>query len=105
MMVLIALLVSNNWNTITELFCYVTGATWWPRFYFCSFFFLVALIILNIIISFVLEVYDALGSDVEIQLRKERNTLILSRALPDGDGLKELIKKAAKEEKQANKAA
>ena len=64
-MVLGALLVSNNWNTITDLFCYVSGAIWWPRVYFCSFFFLVALIILNIIISFVLEVYDALGSEID----------------------------------------
>ena len=102
-MVLVALLVSNNWNTITDLFCYATGQKWWPRLYFCSFFFLVALIILNIIISFVLEVYDALGSDVESQLRKERNLERLSKALPTGQGLEELVKRAAKDEKKAKK--
>ena len=103
-MVLGALLVSNNWNTITDLFCYVSGATWWPRVYFCSFFFLVALIILNIIISFVLEVYDALGSEIGTQLQKERNILKLSMALPDGgEELRELARNAEREERRANR--
>ena len=65
LMVLCALLVSNDWSGISDLFCYVTKANWWPRIFFVTFYFLVALIILNIIISFVIEVYDALGNEVE----------------------------------------
>jgi len=38
------------------------GDTHWPKIYFCLFFFFVDFIIMNIIISFVLEVYDSVSS-------------------------------------------
>ena len=44
MMVLFAMLVSNNWNSIVDLYCYITNATYWPRAYFGTYFFLVALL-------------------------------------------------------------
>ena len=65
LMVLFALLVSNNWNSMVDLYCYATSSTFWPRFYFGSYFFLVALLFINIIISFVMEIYGSLGADTE----------------------------------------
>ena len=55
-MCLVSILMTNNWNSMVDCFSYAYGANFWPRAYFALFFFLVALIILNIIISFVLEV-------------------------------------------------
>lgn len=52
---------------MVDLYCLVydyPNVVNWPRIFFSIFFFLVALIILNIIISFVLEIYDVVGDDV-----------------------------------------
>ena len=77
LMVLTAFLISNNWNTMVDLYSVVTGWQTIVRIYFSFFFFLVALIILNIITSFVVEIYDALGDEVDLKLSKERNSLKL----------------------------
>lgn len=65
MMVLFAMLVSNNWNSIVDLYCYITNATYWPRAYFGTYFFLVALLFMNIVISFVMEIYGSLCDEIE----------------------------------------
>lgn len=67
-MVMTCLLISNNWNSMTDMYCLVANypdGTNWPRLFFSVYFFLVALIILNIIISSVLEVYDSVSSEVD----------------------------------------
>ena len=95
-MVLTCLLVSNNWNSMVDLYCLVydyPNEVNWPKAFFSVFYFLVALIILNIIISFVLELYDSLGDDIEKQFRREKNLQTLARSMPYGEGLDPLIKR------------
>jgi len=36
----------------------------WPRVYFISYWVIVNLVVLNIVISFVLEIYDTVGEDI-----------------------------------------
>ena len=100
-MTLYCLLVSNNWNSNVDMYSGEVGVNWWPRLYFCFFYFLVALIIYNIIISFVLEIYDSLGSDVTKEIKKERNAMKVSRAYPSGgDELKKLLKQVREYEER-----
>ena len=68
LMVLNCMLITNNWNSFVDLFAYVYGNDFITKLYFTSFFYAVALIIMNIIISFVLEVYDDLGTMVEREM-------------------------------------
>ena len=100
-MTLYCILVSNNWNSNVDLYAGEVGANWYPRLYFCFFFFLVALVILNIIISFVLEIYDSLGGDVTKEIKKENNAMKLAKFYPNGgDELKKLLKQVKLDEER-----
>ena len=102
-MCLTCLLISNNWNSMVDLYCLVydyPNESTWPRLYFSIFFFLVALIILNIIISFVLELYDVVGDDVEDQFTREKNLETLALANLTKDELVRVIEKMNEEERQ-----
>lgn len=56
MLTLFAVLVSNNWNSTTDIYCLLCGSNW-PRLFFGIFFFMTIFVILNIVISFVLDIY------------------------------------------------
>ena len=64
MMTLFHVLVVNNWNQTTDLYCSISG-TGWPRFYFSTYWVICTLIMLNIVVSFVLEIYGSVGDEVE----------------------------------------
>ena len=69
-MVLNAMLVTNNWNDFVDLFAEVSGMQWEVRVYFSVFFYLAALIIVNIITSFVVEIYDQLSDEIDLDMQK-----------------------------------
>ena len=56
-MTLFAVMVGNNWNATTEMYCALLGNDW-PRLYFSVFYVTTIMVILNIVISFVLEIYS-----------------------------------------------
>ena len=94
-MVLMTYLVTNNWNDFNDLYDYVFepfGPIWIVNSYFTFYFFLVALICLNIIISFVMEIYDSLRNDVEAEMLKQKHAAILRKSYPTGQGLAELVR-------------
>jgi len=92
LMVLWMLILSNNWDSIVDMHCAVVGANIWPKLYFCSFYFFVGLIMLNIVISFVLELFDDMSAQVARTVKREKNVATLARAMPNGEGLPELLK-------------
>ena len=59
-------MVVNNWYITCNMFCIVTNGIW-PRVYFVSFWLAIVLIFMNLLISFVLEIY----SDVSTSINKE----------------------------------
>lgn len=63
MVTLFHILVVNNWNMTTEMYCVITDSNW-PRFYFTTFWIICTLIMLNIVISFVLEIYGSIGDEI-----------------------------------------
>ena len=64
-MVFSVLIVSNNWNDLVDLYSDATSVPQWvTRTYFMFFYFFIGLIMLNIIISFVLELYAVAEPEV-----------------------------------------
>ena len=57
------IMVVNNWYVTCNMFCVVMDATW-PRVYFILFWILTVLIMLNLVISFVLEIFADVGASV-----------------------------------------
>lgn len=71
MITLFHILVVNNWNETTEMYC-VVGNSKWPRLYFTTFWIICTLIMLNIVVSFVLEIYGSIGDEMEVEERKKK---------------------------------
>ncbi len=70
MITLFHILVVNNWNQTTEMYCAISGNTW-PRLYFTTFWVICTLIMLNIVISFVLEIYGSIEDEMEVEEKKK----------------------------------
>lgn len=71
MLTLYAGLVSIN-GAITDMYCALIGNNW-PRLYFATFFVLTFLIVLNIVIAFIIEVYAVSHELTEKQINKIKN--------------------------------
>ena len=52
------IMIVNNWFVTTNMFCDIVDNNW-PRFYFATFWILVVLIMLNKVLSIILEVYSS----------------------------------------------
>lgn len=55
----------NNWFIVIDLMSDTTGYTTAVRLFFCSFFVVVVLVLLNILIAMVLEIHSAVYDEVE----------------------------------------
>ena len=75
-------------------------AALYSRVYFSFFFYIVALIIVNIITSFVVEIYDALSDEIDLSIEKTENTKKLLKSMPEGEGLEQLLKQASHRERE-----
>jgi len=68
MMTLFALMVVNNWYIIAEAFYRVTG-TRWSAVFFVSFFVVVNLIVLNILVTLILECFTTVHDDGQSEMQ------------------------------------
>ena len=66
MVTLFQISVENNWDSTTDMYTDIIGNNW-PRVYFVSYWAVTVLIMLNIIVSFVLEIYTTVGETIETQ--------------------------------------
>ena len=94
LMTLFSILVGNNWNSTTDMYAALVGANW-PRFYFSLFFVVSIMVMMNIIVSFVLEIYTVSLEESQAKLLRAEKARKISKACPTEDELKELIRKAA----------
>ena len=102
MITLFHILVVNNWNETTDLYCAITGNSW-PRLYFTTFWVICTLIMLNIVISFVLEIYGSIEDEMEVEERKKalaRRLMARFKDDPDGIELAEFVHQVAAEERR-----
>ena len=76
--------VQNNWNNTTDIYTDISGSNW-PRVYFVSYWVFSCMIVLNIVISFVLEIYSTVGDDIISDNLKLQYAKALMRMFPDED--------------------
>ena len=89
-----AILVSNNWNSFTDMYSAFVGNNIGPRFYFGFFFMLSIMVFLNIVVSFIMEIYEVTLEKLDKNSDKMENVSKVMEAAPTTDELKTLIRKA-----------
>ena len=62
-------MVVNNWYVTVDMYCTVTGNNW-PRLFFALFWIFSVCMMLNLVVSFVLEVYSSVVEEISRDLRK-----------------------------------
>ena len=93
MVTLFHVLVVNNWNETTEMYTVISESNW-PRVYFTTFWVICTLIMLNIVISFVLEIYGSIGDEVEDDVKIKalaRQLMSKFKDDPNGEKLAQLV--------------
>ncbi len=93
LLTLFAILVSNNWNAIAEMYCALCDNNW-PKVYFSTFFVITIMVILNIVVSFVLEIYNMSLGESRAKLTKIANAKKILKVAPTQESLEELQRKA-----------
>ena len=68
--VLFQQMVVNNWFVVVDMYTTVIGTTWWVRLFFISFWVIVVLILMNIMIAIVLEIYGTVTVEVDVKFEK-----------------------------------
>ena len=84
MLTLFHISVENNWNETTAIYTDIMGSNW-PRVYFVSYWIITVLMALNIIISFVLEIYTTVGDTIMIKHLKIMYSKSLMLMFPNDD--------------------
>lgn len=72
------IMVVNNWFITCNMYCYVMGNNW-PRLYFISFWALTVLIMLNLVIAFIIEIYDTVSQEIEVEYKRREFVLKLQK--------------------------
>ena len=70
------IMVVNNWYITCNMYCYVVGNNW-PRMYFILFWALTVLIMLNLVIAFIIEIYDTVSQEIEVEYKRREFVLKL----------------------------
>ena len=71
MVTLFHIMVVNNWWITCNMYIDIAGNNW-PQVFFVSFWILTVLIIFNLVISNVIEIYDSVESEVETKFEKRK---------------------------------
>mgnify|MGYP002633200446 CR=1 FL=1 len=69
-------MVVNNWYVTCNMYCVVVNSTW-PIAYFISFWGITVLVMLNLVISFVLEIYGNVSAEVEAEFKRREYVMKL----------------------------
>ena len=66
------IMVVNNWWITCNMYMFITDSKLTPQFFFVTFWILTVLIIFNLVISNVIEIYDAVESEVATKFAKRK---------------------------------
>ena len=58
-------MVINNWFVVIDMCSTITGRSWYVKIFFFSFYTIVVLILVNIVIAIVLEIHDSLKEEID----------------------------------------
>jgi len=67
---LFVLMVVNNWFVVAEAFNLVTGLEFWPQTFFVSFYVIVNLIVLNILVALILDCFGTVRGAEELKVQE-----------------------------------
>jgi len=84
------------------MYCVILGSSW-PRVYFTTFWILCTLIMLNIVISFVLEIYGSIGDEIknhESKHKLARQLIYKFKHDHDGEQLAKFVMDVARQERR-----
>lgn len=66
---LFAQMVVNNWFITCNMYVYVTGSQW-VVFFFVSFWVIQVNVMLNLVIAFVMEIYNTINEDLDAEYNR-----------------------------------
>lgn len=69
MVTLFHIMVVNNWFITCNMICLIQQSIW-PRVYFVLFWIMTVLMMLNIVIAFVLEIYENSADETEAEFKR-----------------------------------
>jgi hypothetical protein len=78
MVTLFHVMIVNNWFVTCDMICIIRGNNY-PRMFFVAFWVLTVLIMLNLVISFILEIYSEAETESEKLYSKEEMILKLRK--------------------------
>ena len=72
------IMIVNNWFVTCNMYCYVMQSKW-PAVYFILFWAITVLIMLNLVISFVMEVYDKVSQEIISEFERREYVIKLQQ--------------------------
>lgn len=76
MITLFHLNIVNNWFVTCNMYCKVLGNSW-PRVYFISWWAVAVLVMMNLVISFVMDIHSSVATDVEAEFKRRDYVITL----------------------------
>ena len=67
------IMVVNNWYVTANMYYYVMGNSAWPILFFMLFWVMTVLIMLNLVIAFVLDIYSQVSSEIATEYTRREN--------------------------------
>ena len=77
------IMVVNNWFVTTNMLSLIDGDSPWPKVFISSFWVCSVLIVTNLIIANVLEIYDSRVDEVDSLFERRRDTKALKKHLQE----------------------
>ena len=93
LLTLFCVLNSNNWNSYCDMYSELNGGSQVPYYYFTLYYILSIFIMLNIVVSFIMEIYSVVLDDSKPNQKKLQNLHTVRKLAPKKEDLEELIKK------------
>lgn len=76
MITLFHLNIVNNWFVTCNMFCRVMGTSW-PRVFFIGWWSIAVLVMMNLVISFVMDIYSGVNNDITAEYKRREYVLSL----------------------------
>jgi two pore calcium channel protein len=70
------IMIVNNWYVTCNMYCYVMQSNW-PILYFMSFWTITVFIMLNLVIAFVIDIYESTEKETEAEFKRREYVLKL----------------------------
>lgn len=63
------IMIVNNWFITCNMYCFVFDSSW-PKLFFIAFWTVTVLVMLNLVVSFVVDIYGNVSQEVEAEFKR-----------------------------------